>query len=154
MSIDKYENVTDLIEVFQKFAKADWRKKTMYGGLKASEVRMLVCVKKSNDKGSTGTTVTEISKMLQVTSPTVTQMLNSLIATGYVVRTTDNTDRRITEIKLTDTGEELAKKAIERFHAMFNGLIDHLGKEQSDQLVVMLNKVFHYLESAKRDEEL
>jgi DNA-binding MarR family transcriptional regulator len=154
MCADKYENVTDLIDVFQKFAKADWRKKTMWGGLKASEVRMLVCVKKSNDKGSTGTTVTEISKMLQVTSPTVTQMLNSLIAAGYVVRTTDNTDRRITEIKLTDIGDELAQKAIERFRAMFNGLIDHLGKENSDQLVVMLNQVFEYLESAKRNEDL
>jgi len=153
MSADKYENVTDLIDVFQKFAKADWRKKTMWGGLKASEVRMLVCVKKSNDKGSTGTTVTEISKLLQVTSPTVTQMLNSLLASGHVVRISDNTDRRITEIKLTDTGEEIAQKAIDRFISMFKGMIDHLGKEQSDQLVVMLNQVFHYLDSAKTNED-
>lgn len=108
---------------------------------------------KSNDKGSTGTTVTEISKLLQVTSPTVTQMINSLIASGHVVRTSDNTDRRITEITLTDSGEEIAQKAIDRFISMFKGMIDHLGKEQSDQLVVMLNQVFDYLDSAKTNED-
>ncbi|WP_169084921.1 MarR family winged helix-turn-helix transcriptional regulator [Paenibacillus sp. PL91] len=154
MSTDKYENVSDLISVFQRFGRADWRKKTMWGGLKASEIRLLVCVKQSNDKGIGGTNVSEISKMLQVTSPTVTQMLNSLISAGYVMRSTDKTDRRITEITLTDKGEQLAQKASERFKAIFTGMIDHLGKEQSDQLVGLLNQVFEYLESAKTNDEI
>lgn len=153
MSEDKYANLTDLIDVFQRFAKADWRKKTMWGGLKASEIRMLACIKQSNDKVGTGTTVTEISKILQVTSPTVTQMLNSLIAAGYVIRTADKTDRRITEITLTDKGDQLATKAIDRFHSIFKGIIDQLGKEQSDQLIVMLSQVFEYLKSANNTEE-
>lgn len=154
MSVDKYENMPALVDVFQQFARADWRKKTMWGGLKASEVRMLVCVKQSNDKGTTGTTVTEISKMLQVTSPTVTQMLNSLIAAGYLIRTADKNDRRITEITLTDKGDQIAQKAVKRYSAIFTGMIDHLGKEKSDQLVEMLNEVFQYLESANSKEDL
>lgn len=153
MSEEKYENVTQLIEVFQKFARADWRKKTMWGSLKASEVRVLVSIKKRNENSSCGTTVTELSKILQVTSPTVTQMINSLIAGGYVIRTADKSDRRITEISLTDLGDELAGKAIERFKSTFKGMIDHLGKDQSDQLVLMLNQVFEYLESAKMNED-
>ncbi|OBZ13139.1 MarR family winged helix-turn-helix transcriptional regulator [Bacillus sp. FJAT-26390] len=149
MSKDKYENVGQLIEVFQRFGRADWRKKTMWGGLKPSEIRMLICVKQSNDKGIANTNVSEISKLLQVTSPTVTQMLNSLIAAGYVLRSADKTDRRITEITLTDKGEQLAIKAIERFQTIFTGMIDMLGKEQSDQLVGMLNQVFDYLQTAQ-----
>lgn len=154
MSTDKYENVTALIDVFQRFARADWRKKTMWGGLKASEIRMLVCVKQSNDKGGSGTTVSEISKMLQVTSPTVTQMLNSLIAAGYVIRSADKTDRRMTEITLTEKGEQLARKAAERYISIFKGMIDHLGKDQSDQLIGLLNQVFQYLESEQSNKDL
>lgn len=154
MNEDKYDNVADLIDVFQRFARADWRKKTMWGGLKASEIRMLVCVKQSNDKGETGTTVTEISKRLEVTSPTVTQMLNSLIAAGCVIRTTDKTDRRITEITLTDKGDQIATKAIDRFQSVFKGIIDELGKEQSDQLILMLNQVFQYLQSVNHLDDL
>ncbi|CAM4238714.1 MarR family transcriptional regulator [Paenibacillus alkaliterrae] len=148
MSADPYENVADLIEVFQRFGKGEWRKKTMWG-LKASEIRVLVCVKKGNDKGAASMTVSEISKMLQVTSPTVTQMINSLIASGHVARSSDPADRRITEITLTGKGEQLANKATERYHALFTGMIDHLGKEQSDQLIVLLNQVFHYLHQAQ-----
>lgn len=37
MSADKYENVTDLIDVFQKFAKADWRKKRCGAVLKRAK---------------------------------------------------------------------------------------------------------------------
>jgi DNA-binding MarR family transcriptional regulator len=154
MSVDKYENIAELVDVFQKFARADWRKKTMWGGLKASEIRMLVSVKQSNNKGTTGTTVSEISKLLQVTSPTVTQMLNSLIASGYMLRTSDKNDRRITEILLTEKGDQIAQKAVDRYRAIFTGMIDHLGKEQSDHLVDMLNQVFQYLESTNNNDDL
>ncbi|WP_171056212.1 MarR family winged helix-turn-helix transcriptional regulator [Paenibacillus sinopodophylli] len=150
MSDNKYENVSELIHVFQRFARADWRKKTMWDGLKASEIRLLVSVKQSNDKGTSGTTVTELSKILQVTSPTVTQMLNSLIAAECVIRTVDKTDRRITGITLTEKGNLLATKAIDRFKSIFKGIIDELGKEQSDQLILMLNQVFQFLEAANK----
>ncbi|WP_424766880.1 MarR family winged helix-turn-helix transcriptional regulator [Paenibacillus sp. sgz302251] len=148
MSTDKYENVADLMNIFQRFARADWRKKTMWG-LKASEIRVLVCLKKGGEKDNSSMTVSEISKMLQVTSPTVTQMINSLIASGYVERSSDPNDRRITDVILTEKGEQLAQKASERYHALFRGMVDQLGKEQSDQLVMLLDQVFQYLEQAR-----
>lgn len=154
MGENKYENVSELIAVFQRFARADWRKKTMWDGLKASEIRMLVSIKQNNDKGWAATTVTEISKILEVTSPTVTQMLNRLIAEGCAIRTADQTDRRITEITLTEKGDRLATKAIDRFHSIFKGIIDELGKEQSDQLILMLNQVFQFLEYANKTDDL
>lgn len=152
MSVDKYENVAALAAAFQQFAKADWRKKSMWDGLKPSEVRMLVCVKQNIDKGITGTNVSDISKMLQVTSPTVTQMLNSLIASNYMIRATDQNDRRITEVSLTEKGDLIAQKALERHRTIFKGLIDHLGKEQSDQLIELLSQVFIYLDFAHKND--
>ncbi|MDQ0058605.1 MarR family winged helix-turn-helix transcriptional regulator [Paenibacillus harenae] len=153
MSIDKYENVEKLIDIFQRFGKADWRKKTILG-LKASEMRVLLCVKQGSVNSTKGTTVKYISKRLHVTSPTVTQMVNNLIEGGYVYRKSDTADRRITEIMLTEKGEQLADAAKKRYHDMFIGMIDHLGKEQSDQLIELLNQVFEYLDpDIKKDSE-
>lgn len=152
MSTYNDENVTNLIEVFHKFSKAEWRKKKLWG-LKASEVRLLICVKKSTDRNENGIKVSEISKGLEVTSPTVTQMINSLIDSGYVIRSTDSNDRRMTKITLTEKGDELAQKAIEGYYNLFSGMFNHLGKEESDHLIRLLNDVFQYFETVKANKE-
>lgn len=146
MNEDKYENVDGLMEAFQQFAKMNWRKTTIWG-LKPSEVRMLVSLKLGIEReGKKGQTVSDISKNLRVTSPTVTQMVNSLIAQGYVVRTTDAQDRRISEITLTEKGKHLAEMAVEKSRNTFKGMIDYLGKEETDTLMELLNGVYKYFE--------
>ncbi|AIQ34556.1 hypothetical protein R50345_07965 [Paenibacillus sp. FSL R5-0345] len=146
MNEDKYQNVDGLMEAFQQFARMNWRKTTVWG-LKPSEVRMLVSLKLGNEReGKRGQTVSDISKFLKVTSPTVTQMVNSLIAQGYVVRTADTQDRRISEITLTEKGEHLAEMAVTKSRNTFKGMIDYMGKEKTDSLMGLLNEVYDYFE--------
>jgi DNA-binding MarR family transcriptional regulator len=145
MSEHNDDQIQQLMDVFHQFARAGWRKGTVLG-LKASEVRVLACLKRRHDNGQFRMTVSEISKTLQVTSPTVTQMAGSLLKAGYIERSADPNDRRITEITLTDKGHNLAEQAIKRHHNIFRGMIDKLGKEQSSQLIALLREVFDYLE--------
>ncbi|WP_340007695.1 MarR family transcriptional regulator [Paenibacillus sp. FSL K6-0276] len=152
MKEDKYQNVDGLMEAFQQFAKMNWRKTTMWG-LKPSEVRMLVSLKLCIEReGKKGQTVSDISKNLKVTSPTVTQMVNSLIVQGYVVRTADAQDRRISEITLTEKGEHLAEMAVAKSRKTFKGMIDYLGKEQTDTLMELLNGVYDYFEELNEQQ--
>ncbi|MRN56013.1 MarR family winged helix-turn-helix transcriptional regulator [Paenibacillus monticola] len=147
---DKYENIDSLIEAFQQFSKMNWRTTTLWG-LKPSEIRLLVSIKLGVEReGKKAQTVSDLSKLLKVTSPTITQMVNSLITQGYVVRTTDTQDRRISDITLTDKGEHLAEMAVTRGRDTFKGMIDHLGKEQSDTLMQLLNEVYSYFEEVSR----
>jgi DNA-binding MarR family transcriptional regulator len=146
MNEDKYEHIDDLMEAFQQFARMNWRKTTLWG-LKPSEIRVLVSIKKGMElEGNKGRTVSDISKLLKVTSPTVTQMVNSLIAQGYAVRTPDAQDRRISDITLTDKGAQLADMAAAKSRETFQGMIDHLGKERSETLSELLNGVYEYFE--------
>lgn len=134
------------MEAFQQFARMNWRKTTVWG-LKPSEVRMLVSLKLGNEReGKKGQTVSDISKFLKVTSPTVTQMVNSLIAQGYVVRSADAQDRRISEITLTEKGEHLAEMAVAKSRNTFKGMIDYMGREKTDSLMELLNEVYDYFE--------
>lgn len=135
--------VKEMTEAFQQFAKAEWRKQNV-SGLKSSEVRVLFCLKVLSDQNDNGVKISDISKRLSVTSPTVTQMINHLMAASYVERYNDPGDKRITLLRLTDKGEAVAKKASERFTAMFTGLIETLGEEQSKTLIILLNQVYGY----------
>ncbi|QGQ94046.1 MarR family transcriptional regulator [Paenibacillus psychroresistens] len=144
-------DVKRIYDSFDRFAKAEWRKKTFWG-MKPSEVRALVSIRDISRKSDNGATVSEISKWLCVTSPTVTQIIKSLSSNGCIIRSTDSKDKRTTEIKLTEKGQQIVQKATESFNSLFSGLIDVLGKEQSDTLVSLLNQVYAYFEEASKGQ--
>lgn len=151
MDTNKYENAHRLGLLFTRLAKSDWRKITKWS-IKASEVRLLFVIKRHVDAGNKGIAVSDISKQLQVTSPTVTQMINNLIKYDYVTRSVHPVDRRITEIALTEKGEKLAVEATQLFKSMFEGLIDFLGKEESDHLIKLLENCFIYFDQLEKDK--
>ncbi len=114
-------------------------------GCKMSEIGVLVLISKETKSGSRTMKVSEISKMMHVTSPSITQVLKGLEAHGLVERHVDPTDRRTVGIALTELGEEVAQKAHEAFLTFFHGLVDYLGEEQSNQLASLLSKAFRYV---------
>ncbi len=130
----------DLLSTFRKFPKimVNRRKSTVQ---KRSEVMVLFCIKKSGD---TEIKVSEISRMLQVKAPTVTQLINELESRGQVERITRSSDRRSVWIKITEEGEKVIEKAEEEIRKTYSGLIDYLGEEESRMLIASLNKVYAF----------
>lgn len=96
--------------------------------------------------------VSEISRLMHVTSPAVTQFLKGLEADGLVERRSDQADRRAVGIVLTEQGMDVAQRAESGFSAVFGGLAEHLGEEQSNQLADLLMKAFQYFNA--RDTSL
>jgi DNA-binding MarR family transcriptional regulator len=88
--------------------------------------------------------VSEISKLMHVTSPTITQMLKGLEANGLVERHIDPNDRRAVRIALTEQGEAVARRAEEIYRDSFSGLVEYLGEEESNQLAELLLKARCY----------
>jgi len=131
-----------LFRAFMQFHKMGWHEGSI-AGCKPSEIRVLFCIKKGLKLDTPEMKVSEISKQLHVTSPTITQLLKGLEADGLIERRIDPTDRRTVGITLTKKGERVTQQAAEAFSASLNGLIEYLGEEESDQLAELLSKVFH-----------
>jgi DNA-binding MarR family transcriptional regulator len=142
--------IMSLINTFEKFAKADWRKQSVYG-IKPSEIRVLLRIKDISQQNEHGVTISDISKSLMVTSPTVTQMVKSLNHNGFIERSVDAHDRRVSDIKLTAKGEDIVQKVRKRKFAMYTGLIDSLGKEQAVQLISLLDQVYDYFDKVSKE---
>nr|WP_268978334.1 MarR family transcriptional regulator [Heyndrickxia ginsengihumi] len=114
-------------------------------GLKPSEVRMLMVIYKSSKE--TGISVSKISQHLQVTSSTVTQLINDLEKKGLVIREIDPNDRRMVRIELTDQGKEMMQKAEKAREQFFNGLVEFVGEEECKELIQQLEKVIQYIDN-------
>ena len=126
-----------------QFNKVEWHQRSI-AGCTLSEIRVLFCIRKSTKSDTSEMKVSEISKLLHVTSPTITQLLKGLEANGLVTRHIDPTDRRAVGIALTEKGEMVTQQAADAFSASFEGLVEYLGEEQSYQLAELLSKVFRY----------
>ncbi len=132
-----------LMRALMQFKRLGWHQQSV-AGCKPSEIRVLFCVHRGTQQDISELKVSEISKLLHVTSPTVTQLLNGLETNGLIERHIDAVDRRAVGVKLTNKGEIVVRQAEEAFFASLRGLIEYLGEEQSNQLVDLLSKAFRY----------
>ncbi|WHH57885.1 MarR family transcriptional regulator [Petroclostridium sp. X23] len=149
MDRNNNETAQRLVECFSRFHRINWHQKPIVG-LKHSEIRVLFCIKKEVGTDATGIKISEISNTLRVTSPTVTQLVNGLESNGFVERSIDPEDRRVVQIRLTEKGEDVIKKASDAFHASLNGLVEYLGQEKSAALIELLSEVFVYFNEIKK----
>lgn len=138
-----------LMQAFREMHRFSWEDSSIEG-CRPSEIRVLFCIRHGMMK------VSEISKMLHVTSPSVTQHLKGLEANGLIERKIDSIDRRVVGIKLTERGEEVVRTAWEGFIHSMKGLIAYMGEEECNQLAELLLKMFHYYDeqaAARRSRE-
>jgi DNA-binding MarR family transcriptional regulator len=134
-----------LLETFARFRRLGWRH-TPFEGVTHSEFFILTTIKRAHAESGTGIRVSEISALLNVAPPTVTQQLNSLETHGYIERQIDKDDRRVIRVTLTLKGHELIHKAHEDFLSSISGLVEYLGEKDSDLLADLLTKVYDYFE--------
>ena len=132
-----------LFRALTQFKRLGWHQHSI-AGCTPSEIRVLICTKGGGGPLPPLVTVSEISKRLSVTPPSITQILNTLETRGLIERHMDRTDRRVIVVTLTKQGEKVTEQAEETFSAVMKGLIEYLGEDQSNQLADLLFKVFRY----------
>ncbi len=132
-----------LLGALLQLKRLGWQQRVV-AGCRPSEIRVLFCVREGTNADLPEMKVSEISRQLGVTSPTITQLLKSLEAHGLVERNIDAIDRRAVGVKLTAKGALTAQQAADAFFSSIKGLVAYLGEEQSDQLAELLSKVFRY----------
>jgi len=121
-------------------------------GLTPGELMVLTSIQKEISSNGVGMKVSDISSMLNVASPTITQQINNLESHGLVERAADKEDRRVVRISLTEKGEVLVQKASEAFLARLKGLMEFLGEEDTIRLADLLIRVQTYFEQTRDPE--
>lgn len=120
-------------------------------GLTPREILVLLCIHDKMSKNPQGVKVSDISSQLNVASPTITQMINTLVDRGFVQRNTDKEDRRAVRIIPTDRGMEALLKSYKMLQNFFDGLVKHLGENKSSELAELLTSTFNYVSIIKNN---
>ena len=144
---EKHREITqNLMNAFFRFRHLHRHGRPMHG-LKHSEMRILLNVKRKNDETGKGIRISDLSRIMHVTSPTVTQLINRLEEKGLVQRKNDPNDRRYIRVVLTAQGEAILKQGADAFFANFSRLVNHLGEEKSQLLAQLLTETFDFITS-------
>lgn len=138
-----------LMEAFGRFRQVHWRESPI-PGLTSGEMMIMFSIMRACGTGGAGLKVSDLSNILHVSAPTVTQQVNSLVANGYVEKRADKDDRRVVRITLTARGTEIVHKAFGGFFSAFQGLVAYLGSEDSATLARLMSKLAAYFEELKQ----
>ena len=138
-----------LFKAFMQFKQINWHEKQI-AGYNPSEIKVLFAIKHGTNEEKRDMKVSEISKQLNITSPSVTQIINKLEKDDIILRNIDPSDRRAVKIRLTDKGIRVVSEAKAILSTTFVGLIEYLGEEDSHLLSVLLTKVFTYYDQMYR----
>ena len=143
-----------LIKAFMKFNRTRWHNAPA-SGLSQVETDVLENIMRANRKGK-ALRVSDISLMLRVSSPTVTQHLNSLEDQGYVQRTQSKEDKRSVQITLTEKGTEALRSHFVRLEGDFAEFVEYIGHDKSEDMVDLLMRAneFFTRKSMSLDNEM
>ncbi|MGE5653707.1 MAG: MarR family winged helix-turn-helix transcriptional regulator [Bacillota bacterium] len=143
-----------LMEAFFRFSKLHMLRPRE--GHRPPEMVALYLLNKAASTSPNGLKISELSNLMRVTPPMVTQLVNSLEARGLVIRSMDAEDRRAVRVSITEAGRLVQQQAVEAFLASFDRLVARLGREKSMQLAELLAEVFDFVssEQASRNPHL
>ncbi|MGN1411595.1 MAG: MarR family winged helix-turn-helix transcriptional regulator [Oscillospiraceae bacterium] len=94
---------------------------------------------KNNDKNYL--LPSDISKALNMTSPRVSVILNSLENKRYITRNFSTRDRRKVYIYITEEGKKYVNEITTQTKKIFNSMIEKLGKRDAQELVRIVDRL-------------
>ncbi len=86
-------------------------------------------------------TMSELSKKALVKMPSMTEMVDRLVADGMLERVRDIRDRRVVKVRLTSYGKKMHKQFVATRKNEMNKLFGKLNAKEQTELVKSLKKV-------------
>ena len=95
--------------------------------------------------------MTEMARLLNVTTAAMTGIVDRLVRDGYAVRANEPADRRIIKIKLTQKGTSTAKRILEERRRMIMKMFSVVSQAERGQYLKILEHIrYHLTEGQER----
>ncbi|MEI8201777.1 MAG: MarR family transcriptional regulator [Bacteroidota bacterium] len=85
--------------------------------------------------------MSDLGKMLQISKPNVTALVNKLIAKGFVIRSSDKLDRRLIMIRLSAKGSQFIEKNNKKYFEQIKSKLQTLSDEELESFSISLQNV-------------
>ena len=108
----------------------------LYEG-KASQKRILIILNELKT-----ITQRDLTEHLGIQPGSASEILSKLESAGLIIRTQNETDRRTTDVSLTDTGRELAVKALAQRQRLHEEMFSCISEEEKEKLLSLLERIY------------
>ena len=108
----------------------------LYEG-KASQKRILIILNELKT-----ITQRDLTEHLGIQPGSASEILSKLESAGLIIRTQNETDRRTTDVSLTDTGRELAVEALAQRQRRHEEMFSCISEEEKQDLLSLLEKIY------------
>ncbi len=88
-------------------------------------------------------TMKEISEGINRSKSTVTQLVEKLLAYGYVTKEADSSDKRISYIVLTELGMDIKKDFRDISDCLIHEFFQGFNETEAETLLTLLDRVIH-----------
>lgn len=140
--------VMELISALETLKRSHWRPEVDLP-ITPREMTLLLALYHQRRMGKTGMQPSELGEMLHIARPTVTSLVNSLEAQGYLQRRPKTADRRAVLVELTAKGLEFVDKGRRMFEEHMGRLVEFLGADDARELVRLIRRVQEFSEMGK-----
>lgn len=127
------------LKIAQTFRKANIRLSAY--GFAHGEVVILDTIQKISDSSDNGVKVTQIAKALGISVPAVSKSVNSLERKGFISRIENNSDRRVTYIKMTEKGYEHLRQGCDITERIKERVEKDIGHERFTEFFKTLHEI-------------
>jgi DNA-binding MarR family transcriptional regulator len=90
------------------------------------------------DRADDGLVLGEVSKRLMVSAGNITSLVEGLVKTGHITRTTSTGDRRAQVIRLTDKGRREFRRMAKVHGDWIAAYFEHMSQKDIDRLMELL----------------
>jgi DNA-binding MarR family transcriptional regulator len=109
--------------------------------IRSSEMGVLIFTQKQNNS----VTPMMISKFFRITKPSVTSIINSLIKSGYLIKTPSTKDNRSYNVSVTNKGKDLIESTYKEYVRTMELLKEKMGNKEFDLFIELMNKANNIL---------
>jgi len=116
--------------------------------LTSAQIKLLSCFSDRDEF-----TMTELSKNLNVSMPTMTAMVDRLVKSRMTERKRDDIDRRVVRVKLTDAGKKMLKRLISIRREEMEKILMNLSEEEMKNYLASIETVARLLVKARQKRD-
>ena len=128
--------VGNIISIKPMFYKALGKIVPLNSDITPGAYYVMLCLKKYDSLS-----MSDMGKMLLISKPNVTALVNKLIAKGFVVRSSDKQDRRIIMIRLSSKGIQFVEKNNKKYMVQIKKRLMSLSDKELELFSVSLQNV-------------
>lgn len=139
---ERFAKVTELFQTLHRIRFSEILESDNNGpGMCMPEFSIALCINKMEEEGCEQVLVADLVKKLPSSPQAISKYLKQLEDRGLIERVSVRSDRRSTELMLTDKGREAFECSRKRMDMFFREVFAEVGDEEFDRMIGFLNRI-------------